>query len=82
MERKKGTTTDVTGDDDTELVEGGDDDDDDDDDGGGGDEIAELMDIGLAYLKDQDKTAKREESEKLDIATGGDKEYEDDEGKA
>ena len=56
------------------------DDDDDDfsdvdsDDDGGGDDMAELMDVGLAYLEDEEKRKRKEktEGEKLDIATGGD----------
>ena len=57
-----------TGDDDDdgvyELVEKSDDDDD------GGDEMAELMDIGLAMFKEDEK----KEEEKLDVVTGGDDE--------
>ena len=62
-EKKKETACDK----DYEL-EGGDDDDDDDDDG---DDMAELMDVGLAYLEDE-KKREETEGEKLDIATGGD----------
>ena len=57
-----------------------DDDDDDDfsdvdsDDDGGGDDMAELMDVRLAYLEDEEKRKRKEktEGEKLDIVTGGD----------
>ena len=55
---------------------------DDDDDGvyelvgksdDGGDEMAELMDIGLAMFE-EDEEKEKEEEEKLDVATGGDDE--------
>ena len=47
---------------------------DDDDDGGGGDDMAELMDVRLAFLEDEEKRKKETEAEKLDITTGGDEE--------
>ena len=58
----------TVGDEDYELEGSG-----DDDDGGGGDDMAELIDIGLAYLEDEKKRRKETEEEKLDITTGGDK---------
>ena len=61
-------------DEDYELESDDDDDDDDDDDGGGGNDMTELMDVGLAYLQDEEKRKKETEAKKLDIATGGDEE--------
>ena len=67
-EKKKETA----GDEDYELECG-----DDDDDGGGVDDMAELMDVGLAYLEDE-KKRKETEGKKLDIVTGGDEATEGD----
>ena len=74
---KKRLTTKADDDDDDdgvyELVGKSDDDDDDVDD-----EMAELMDIGLALFEEEERKEK-EEAEKLDVATGGD-DHDDDDG--
>ena len=69
MREKKDETV---GNEDYDYELGGDDDGDDDDDDGGGDDMAELMDVELAYLKDEKKRRKETEGKKLDIVTGGD----------
>ena len=70
MGKKEETAVDI------KDVELGDDDDGDDDDGndddGDGDDMAELMEVKLAYLEDKEKRKKETEDEKLDIMTGGD----------
>ena len=49
-----------------------------DDDDAGGDDIAELMDVRLAYLEDEKERREKTEAEKLDITTGGEEATEDD----